>query len=111
MESLPNNTEELQKKLYGKSLDDWHKQLTGENLDVPASRYGRNASEVAPWAIASVMIYDAHMGEPDDVEAFAEHAMSLVVNDADDVMEMVLAHRDLMPASLLEQLMVEGSAA
>lgn len=111
METNQSKEGELQPQLYGKSIDDWQKQLTGENLDVPASRYGRNASEVAPWAIASVMIYDAYMGEPDDVEAFAEHAMSLVVNDADDVMEMVLAHRDLLPASLLEQLMVEGSVA
>lgn len=105
-EHLPNPIEP--EKLGEKTIAEWHAQLTGENLDVPCSRYGRNASEVAYWAIAAIIIYEAHMGEPDDIEAFAEHAMSLCVNDDDEIIHMVLENQHLLPKSLLDDMTVEG---
>lgn len=108
-EHLPNPTEP--EKLGTKTIAEWHTELTGENLDVPCSRYGSNASECAYWAIAAVVIYEAHMGEPEDIEAFADHAMSLVVNDDEEIMHMVLEHQNLLPLSLLQEMTVETGIA
>jgi hypothetical protein len=58
------------------------------NLRVPCSRYGRNTADCAPvaWRVAYLVARDS--GEL-VTEAGLDHAMSLVVNDHDDVAYMV----------------------
>lgn len=94
--------------LFGRTVSEWHTFLTGPNLDVPSSRYGRNASEVAWWAVASLVIYDAYMGEPDEIDEFANHSMSMVVNDDDSVGKFVEANREFLPQEVLRNLTMEG---
>ncbi|MEU2204244.1 hypothetical protein AB0P19_07075 [Microbacterium oleivorans] len=97
--------------LFGKSYDEWHTQLTGENLAVPASRYGRDASEVAWWAVASMIIGNAyHAVEPGEEDAYAEHAMSSVVNDHESFGHFVKEHLHLLPQEVIEQLDLDGTA-
>lgn len=110
MERQPSKEGELEPKLFGKTAEQWHAQLTGDNLDVPASRYGRNASEVAWWAVASLYIFDAYTGEPQDMEHYAEEAMSQVVNDHESFEHFVKAHPEYVPASVRAHLTIDGQA-
>jgi hypothetical protein len=100
----PERPEPAFGELYGKTLEDWHALLTGDNLDVPVSQYGRNAADVAWAAIASIIIYDKYMGEPDDIEAFAEHSMSLVVNDDKEIGRFIVEHLHMLPGEVLQHL-------
>lgn len=106
-EHLPAPEEEPY-KLYGKSVDEWHAQLTGDNLNVPASRYGRDASEVSWWAIAAVSIHAVYLKEADEIEGFAEHAMSLAVNDDATLGQFVEANKHWLPGRIQNQLKIEG---
>jgi len=90
--------------IYGRTVNQWHRFLTGENLDVPSSRYGRNASEVAWWAIASIIIYNEYAGEPDEIDEFADNAMSMVVNDHASTGPFVREHAHLLPPEVLDHL-------
>jgi hypothetical protein len=58
------------------------------NLRVPCSRYGRDTEDCAPvaWRVAYLMARET--GEPVTRDAL-DHAMSMVVNDHDDVAYMV----------------------
>lgn len=58
-----------------------------EGLLVPCSRYGRDADDVAPWAILTAAVYaDANGDEGWDV---LEHCLSMVVNDSDGPAELL----------------------
>jgi hypothetical protein len=64
---------------------------TGEDtghLSVPASRYGRNSADCAPvaWRVAYLLARET--GEGITTESL-DYAMSLVVNDHDDVAWLV----------------------
>lgn len=110
MERQPSKEGELEPKLFGKTAEQWHAQLTGDNLDVPASRYGRNASEVAWWAVASLYIFEAYRGEPQDMEHYAENAMADVVNNHESYEHFVKAHPEYVPASVRAHLTIDGQA-
>ncbi len=60
-------------------------------LRVPCSRYGSTSAECAPvaWRLAHLM--ERETGEPITPESL-DNAMSLVVNDHDDVAHMVREH-------------------
>ncbi len=59
------------------------------NLRVPCSRYGRNTEECAPVAWRVAYLCAKEQGEPITREAL-DHAMSMVVNDHDDVRDIVI---------------------
>jgi hypothetical protein len=70
---------------------------TGEDtghLRVPCSRYGSNGADCAPvaWRLAHVLSRETDGGPltTDDLD----HAMSLVVNDHDDVAYIIRAYGD-----------------
>lgn len=54
------------------------------NLDVPCSRYGYDTATCAPVAWRLAYIVSTVNGDPITVDGL-DHAMSLVVNDHDDV--------------------------
>lgn len=58
------------------------------HLGTPGSRYGRNARECAPvaWRLAYLLAREA--GSPVTIDDL-DHAMSLVVNEHDDVAHIV----------------------
>jgi len=58
------------------------------NLHVPCSRYGWDTQTCAPVAWRVAYLVAREQGEP-VTEAGLDHAMSLVVNDHDDVAYMV----------------------
>ena len=62
--------------------------MEGGNLKVPASRYGSNTEECAPVAWRVAYILSRETGEPITRDSL-EYAMSLVVNDHDDVAYIV----------------------
>ena len=71
-----------------------HDADTGEetgHLSVPASRWGRNGADCAQVAWDSDVIISEATGEGPD-ERTLDHAMSLVVNDHDDVAYTFLSH-------------------
>lgn len=90
--------------VVGRSLDDWHQTLTGDDLAVPCSRYGRSASEVAWWAVALLVIYEASGAVAEDADAISDFAMSLVINDCADVALMISEHWSDVPREVQEQL-------
>lgn len=92
-------------EVFGKSHEEWLQHLTGENKDVPCSRYGQTAAECAPWAVAAMVAWDGAGGVfEDDPVDLAEHFMSKVVNDHDGVIELILEGREHVPMELLSQL-------
>jgi len=104
----PAETEVVIEDLSGRTIEQWHTFLTGDNLDVPCSRYGRNASEVSWAAIACLIIFQNIMGRyPDDVDEFADNAMSMVVNDDSEMQHLIKDHLDMLPKEVLEQLNME----
>lgn len=60
---------------------------------VPCSRYGRNAAECAPVAWRLAYLVARETGEPVTTEGL-DHAMSLVVNDHDDVAYVIRTYGD-----------------
>lgn len=58
------------------------------NALVPCSRYGRTGEECAPVAWRLAYLVARETGEPITTDSL-DHAMSLVVNDHDDVAYMV----------------------
>jgi len=110
-DALANGYNHFEQQLvFGKSASDWHAQLTGDNLEVPASRYGRNASEVAWWAVASLYVYSAFYGEQEDAEGYAENAMSMVVNDHESIVHFIREHKHYVPKEVVDELRVDGEA-
>lgn len=113
MERQPNKEGELPLQLYGKSIDERHAQLTGDDLDVPASRYGRKASEAAWWALASSSVFERY-GTVDDeslIDNMLEAEMSMAVNDYDGVEENVREHLEAVRVEILENLTLDGEPA
>lgn len=90
--------------IAGRSPEDWHCTLTGDDLVVPCSRYGRSASEVAWWAVALLAIYEASGAVAEDAEAISDFAMGLAVNDNADVALMIWEHWSDVPRQLQDQL-------
>jgi hypothetical protein len=75
-----------------------HDTETGEytgHLYVPCSRYGRNGADCAPvaWRLAYVLARET--GEDIDTDAL-DYAMSLVVNDHDDVAYIIRTYGHYM---------------
>lgn len=60
-------------------------------LGTPGSRYGRNATECAPIAYVVARIVEDATGEGMSEDSL-DHAMSLVVNDSDEVARLILEH-------------------
>ena len=103
-ESLPNPEVE-QATLYGKTNEQWHDELTGDDLDTPGSRYGRTASDCAWWTVASMHGFIQAGGYvEDDPQLHAEFLMGLAVNDADDIAELVMDHWHELPEEVRAQL-------
>lgn len=95
-------------KLYGKTIEAWHQELTGENLDVPCSRYGRDAASCAWWAVASMLVYNHfYPGEMDEPEAHAEYAMSMAVNDHASLGPFVNEYLHVLPREVVENLAID----
>lgn len=63
------------------------------NAYVPCSRYGRDTADCAPVAWRLAYLVARETGEPITEDAL-DHAMSLVVNDHDDVAYMVRTYGD-----------------
>lgn len=61
------------------------------SLRVPCSRYGSIAADCAPVAVAVARIMARETGEPMTL-ADLDHAMSLVVNDHDDVASLIRSY-------------------
>ena len=62
--------------------------LADGNLRVPASRYGSDTVNCAEVAIVVERVLSAETGEP-TTAASLDYAMSMVVNDRDDVEELL----------------------
>lgn len=60
-------------------------------LRVPCSRYGSTTEDCAPVAWRLAYLVAREQGEPITIESL-DHAMSLVVNDHDDVAYIVNAY-------------------
>lgn len=65
--------------------------LEDGNLRVPGSRYGWDSQSCAPAAIAVADIIAAESGDP-VTEELLDHVMSLVVNDYDGPLELLVEH-------------------
>lgn len=61
------------------------------NFSVPCSRYGRNSAECAEIAYEVYRITCNETGEDNGVDSL-DHAMSLVVNNHDDVAYLLAAY-------------------
>lgn len=109
METQPTNENDPLQRLVGeRTVAEWHGWLTGDDLDVPASRYGRTASEVAWWPLATLHVFEQYSDIDSSYEVFLNGEMSLAVNDADSVIEIVMDNREAIPAAILANLTVEG---
>ena len=99
-------------ELYGRTASEWHAFLTGDNLDVPCSRYGRNAASCAWWAVASLIIMNTYGAvEEPDAGAYAEYVMGLFVNNDEMIGALVLEERECVPRSIADNLIIEGGDA
>lgn len=58
------------------------------HLKVPCSRYGRTGTECAPIAWRFAYLYAKSIGDPVDLDLL-DYAMSLVVNDSDEVSYLI----------------------
>lgn len=105
-ERLPSPKQEP-RTIAGRGIDDWHRTLTGDNLVVPCSRYGRDADSCAWWALALLAIYDATGSHPDDAEAIIDWCMSMAVNDNEEVATTVREWWEYVPEEVREQLNME----
>jgi hypothetical protein len=65
-----------------------HGTNRAEHLSVPCSRYGSDTADCAPVAWRLAYIVARETGTPIDLDGL-DHAMSLVVNDHEDVAYMV----------------------
>jgi hypothetical protein len=98
--------------LGSRSLTNWHDFLTTDHytgqpnghLPVPCSRYGRDGSESAWWAIAAQAAYSYATGQDEDLEQGMDHFMSLAVNDDPSLMSLVSEFRCVVPTELDEKL-------
>lgn len=102
-------------ELHGRSLRDWHNELThspeGEpqgHLLCPTSRYGRTADENAYWAIASELIH-IEDDEENNVLTGLTWFMSLCVNDSEEVLALVRDNWWSIPEALREHLDYEDA--
>jgi len=97
--------------LDGRSLSEWHQFLTtGKHsglptghLEVPASRYGRTANEVAWYAVAAGLVQAQHVDDSETAQAL-DFLMNLAVNDHQDIADMVTEGWESLPPKLQEQL-------
>lgn len=90
--------QEEERLLYGRSNQDWHDELAGEDLPTPGTRYGETSSEVAWWAVGAMHGFEAAGGViEDDPTPHAEFLMSCAVNDEDDIAELVFDHWSNLP--------------
>lgn len=99
-----------QPPLYGKPVEQWHTELTGDDLDVPASRYGRTAGEVAWWAIGGLYAYDQYAGAIDEPDSLAEHLMGYAVNDHPSIADLVKGAQAVIPKQVWTELRHDGEA-
>lgn len=103
-----------QPAIGGRSIEAWRDYLNTYNgepnghLATPCSRYGRDADSCSWYAVALLAIFEAHGAEPEEAEAIIDHAMSLVVNDNDDVAQTILEHREYVPQEVLDHLDLEA---
>lgn len=108
MAAASREVEQSQAQLYGRTISGWHEFLTGDNLAVPASRYGRNASECAWWAVGGLYLYRESQGQPEEVEIFADELMGYAVNDHDTLEHAVMSMRPAIPKEVWNRLRLNG---
>jgi hypothetical protein len=92
----------------GRSVSAWHEFLTTDHYtglpngheSVPASRYGRTASEAAWWAIAAHAAYTYATGDDNEPEQSLDYFMSLAANDEPSVYGLVSEFRWVIPTEL-----------
>lgn len=104
----PDPLDELQ--LHGRSVRQWHHWLTtdedtgephGDDM-VPCSRYGRDGTECAWWALACEAVYVEANGEnsDEDPSAALTYYLGLAVNDHESVLELVRDYWYAIPNEL-----------
>lgn len=108
MAAASREVEQSEAQLYGRTISGWHEFLTGDNLAVPCSRYGKNASECAWWAVGGLYLYREELGRSEEVEIFAEELMSYAVNDNADLEHAVMSMRPTIPAEVWNKLKLNG---
>lgn len=107
-EPLPQSPEPWS---HGRTIDEWHKHLTSDDLDTPGSRYGHTASGCAWWALAAFIVYDKLTDEADaedKAEMLTEYFMAQAVNDNDGIHMMVTDNFELVPHVIRNELRLEG---
>jgi hypothetical protein len=98
--------------LGGRSLTDWHDFLTTDHYTgqpngheaVTGSRYGRDGSEAALWAIAAQAAYSYATRRDEDMEQGMDHFMSLAANDDPSLVILISEFRWVVPTELDEML-------
>lgn len=110
-QSKEGELDPLRRVIEGRTLEEWHKHLTGDDLDCPGSRYGRTASACAWWPIATLHIFEQYTEITSSVEEFFDAEMRLVVNDYDSPEELVRENLAVVPRAILERLTLDGEAA
>jgi hypothetical protein len=79
----------------------------GSGGATPGSRYGRDATDCAPWAVACHLIYVDANGEEGEVSDSLDYYMGLAVNDSDGVEELVREHYHVLEDTELSHLIGE----
>ncbi len=105
--TLPEDAEVFEfpeQRVHGRTLSQWHKFLSGDSLQVSSTRYGKNAAEIAWWAIAYLVLLDDSDLDLGDIDEYASYAMSLVASDDDSTALYVLANSGRLPLEVLKHL-------
>lgn len=112
-EQLSPTPNPLDTEMLGdRSLQAWHQwlctdQATGEptgQLAVPASRYGRNGSDCAWFAIAVECVYLHANGESDNPEGAMDVSLGWAVNDSDFIEPFLREYEYAIPDALKREL-------